>query len=89
MSIIKTPDKLKITISLVDKLILEQFPQGAELPIIPVERGGLNNITFSLGKEMLIRLPSAEAYALKVSIEQKWLPVLSQQLLINIPEPLE
>lgn len=65
MSIIKTPDKLKITISLVDKLILEQFPQGAELPIIPVERGGLDNITFRLGEEMLIRLPSTEGLRLE------------------------
>lgn len=88
MSIIKNSDKLEVTLSLVDELIEAQFPQWMKLPIRFVEKNGMDNITFRLGEEMLIRLPSAEAYASKVTKEQKWLPVLAQQLSIKIPEPL-
>lgn len=69
-------------------LISEQFPQWAYLPIRPVELGGWDNRTFHLGSEMLIRLPSAECYAAKVQIEQKWLPILAQHLSFQIPKPI-
>jgi aminoglycoside phosphotransferase (APT) family kinase protein len=41
-----------------------------------------------LGKQMLVRLPSAEAYALQVEREQGWLPKLAPLLPVQIPEPL-
>lgn len=37
---------------------------------------------------MIIRLPSAECYASKVKIEQKWLPFLSKYLSVQISEPI-
>jgi len=78
----------KITLSLATELIAEQFPQWAHLPIKPVEVSGHDNRTFRLGKEMPIRLPSAEEYAPKVQKEQKWLPILAPYLSISIPQPL-
>jgi aminoglycoside phosphotransferase (APT) family kinase protein len=77
-----------ITLSLVSNLIKEQFPQWAHLPIRPVELSGWDNRTFRLGEQMSIRLPSAEYYAAKVFIEQRWLPVLAPQLSIPIPQPI-
>lgn len=81
-------DKLEITVSLVTDLIAEQFPQWSPLPIKPVEADGHDNRTFHLGKEMLIRLPSAATYATKVQIEQKWLSFLAQHLSVAIPHPI-
>ncbi|MGL9719021.1 MAG: hypothetical protein ACR5K9_10645 [Wolbachia sp.] len=52
-------------LSLVTKLIAQQFPKWAHLEIKPVELNGIDNKTFRLGKEMLIRLPSAEGYVLQ------------------------
>lgn len=49
---------------------------------------GWDNRTFRLGQEMLVRLPSAGAYAAQVEKEQKWLPRLASQLLLAIPEPI-
>ncbi|OGB97496.1 acetyltransferase [candidate division TM6 bacterium RIFCSPHIGHO2_12_FULL_36_22] len=79
---------LEITLSLVKNLITEQFPQWAHLPIKPVEVSGWDNRTFYLGTEMSIRLPSAQCYAAKVQIEQKWLPILAPHLSFRIPKPL-
>jgi len=86
--LIKTPDQLEITVSLVADLIAEQFPHWSHLSIKPVAYGGHDNRTFHLGEEMLIRLPSAEKYAAKVQIEQKWLPLLAPHLSYAIPQPI-
>lgn len=78
----------EITVSLVIELIEEQFPHWAHLPVSKVKFGGLDNMTFHLGKEMSIRLPSAEAYAQQARKEHKWLPFLTTGLSFSIPERL-
>ncbi|MBP7709597.1 MAG: aminoglycoside phosphotransferase family protein [Rickettsiales bacterium] len=70
------------------KLIAQQFLQYSHLPIREVEIQGHDNRTFRLGSDMLVRLPSAEIYAAKVAIEQKWLPFLAQNLSVKIPHPI-
>jgi len=79
---------VRIDACLVSRLICAQFPQWADLPVTPVEPDGWDNRTFRLGAGMLVRLPSAEAYAAQVTKEQRWLPVLAPQLPLPIPVPL-
>lgn len=79
---------LNITLQLIKELLFEQFPEWSDLPIRPVALSGWDNRTFHLGKDMLIRLPSAEDYALQPEKENKWLPRLSPHLSLKIPEPL-
>jgi aminoglycoside phosphotransferase (APT) family kinase protein len=74
--------------SLVQRLLGDQFPQWAHLPLRPVEPGGWDNTTFRLGDDMLVRLPSAGHYAAQVDKEHRWLPVLAEHLPLPIPEPL-
>jgi aminoglycoside phosphotransferase (APT) family kinase protein len=81
-------EKIHIDVSLVRRLIATQFPQWADLPVKPVKFGGWDNRTFHLGKQMLVRMPSAEEYAMKVEKEQKWLPKLAPSLPLPIPAPL-
>ena len=73
---------------LAQELISNQFPHWANLSIAPVEKGGWDNKTFRLGEEFLIRLPSAERYASKVTKEQHWLPILAPKLSLKIPVPV-
>lgn len=73
---------------LVRRLIAAQFPQWSHLDVYPIEPGGWDNRTFRLGKDMTVRLPSAERYVRQVEKEQLWLPRLSPQLPLPIPEPL-
>lgn len=79
----------KIDTSLVHELICSQFPQWAKLPIKPVPTSGWDNRTFRLGEDMLIRIPSAEEYAIQVEKEQFWLPKLAASLPLSIPTPLQ
>ncbi|WP_433319814.1 aminoglycoside phosphotransferase family protein [Micromonospora sp. CA-269861] len=78
----------RIDVTLVRRLVAEQFPQWAHLPVRPVEVDGWDNRTFHLGGTMTARLPSGAGYALQVAKEQRWLPVLGPQLPVQIPTPL-
>ena len=44
--------KDQITPALAQRLIAEQFPQWADLPVAPVELDGWDNTTFRLGDEL-------------------------------------
>lgn len=77
------------TIDLARKLIAEQFPEYSGLPITDVEKQGYDNRTYRLGSELLIRMPTAESYSLKVSKEQMLLPQLAKHLSLNIPVPIK
>jgi aminoglycoside phosphotransferase (APT) family kinase protein len=72
----------------VRRLIGDQFPQWAHLPIEPVARSGWDNMTFRLGDARTVRLPSASEYALAVDKEHQWLPVLAPRLPLPVPVPL-
>lgn len=72
---------------LVHRLVAIQFPQWKDLPIKPIA-GGHDNRTFRLGECMLVRMPSAAEYAVKVEEEHRWLPRLAPLLPLQIPAPL-
>jgi aminoglycoside phosphotransferase (APT) family kinase protein len=63
------PQRITVDPGLVRRLVEEQFPQWADLPVQPVASGGWDNWTFLLGAGMLVRLPSAAEYALAVDKE--------------------
>jgi len=81
-------DKSAITSALVSRLVAEQFPQWADLPVRPVAVDGWDNTTFRLGDDLSVRLPSGEQYVQQVGKEHRWLPVLAGHLPLPIPEPL-
>jgi aminoglycoside phosphotransferase (APT) family kinase protein len=82
------PQRIAADAEQVRRLIEQQFPQWAGLPVQPVASGGWDNWTFHLGAAKMVRLPSASEYALAVSKEHRWLPVLAPQLPLPIPVPL-
>ncbi|MFN9000622.1 MAG: aminoglycoside phosphotransferase family protein [Holosporales bacterium] len=77
------------TLDLARKLISLQFPGYADLPLTEVEKQGHDNRTYRLGEHMLIRMPTAADYALKVPKEQELLPGLAKRLSVNIPAPIK
>jgi aminoglycoside phosphotransferase (APT) family kinase protein len=81
-------DKGDITPAVAARLVATQFPQWADLPVIPVALDGWDNTTFRLGDELCVRLPSADAYVAQVEKEHRWLPVLARYLPLRIPEPV-
>ncbi len=77
------------TLELAHKAIAEQFPEYADLAVTEVEKQGHDNRTYRLGNDMLIRMPIAESYALKVPKEQELLPQLAKHLSLSIPAPIK
>lgn len=84
----KPATMVNINVALVRRLVATQFPRWANLPIKPVEFDGWDNRTFHLGKEMSVRLPSAQGYAAQVEKEHAWLPKLAPLLPLPVPVPL-
>ena len=82
------PERVSVETAQVRRLIRDQFPQWADLPLEPVAKGGWDNWTFHLGEEMLVRLPSASEYAQAVEKEHRWLPALAARLPLPIPIPV-
>ena len=82
------PTRDEIDAALVARLIGEQFPKWAGLPVRPVASAGWDNKTFHLGDAMSVRLPSGAAYAAQVAKEHRWLPALAPRLPLPIPVPL-
>ncbi len=76
-------------LKLAKKLIASQFPEYADLTVTEVKQQGHDNITYRIGDDMLIRMPTAESYALKVPKEQELLPNLAKHLSIAIPAPIK
>lgn len=76
------------TLDLAKKLIDTQFPKYSHLSITEVKDQGHDNVTYRLGDKLLIRIPTTEIYAQKVSIEQEFLPKLAPYLHTNIPTPI-
>ncbi len=78
----------QIDTALAARLVAEQFPRWAGLPVRPVELSGWDNRTFRLGETMTVRLPTAQAYAASVEKELTWLPRLAPALPYPIPVPV-
>lgn len=74
-----------VDLTLVRRLVDEQFPQWAHLPIAPVASPGWNNHMFRLGDGLLVRLPDGPAYAPAIEAEQRWLPWLAERLTLDVP----
>jgi aminoglycoside phosphotransferase (APT) family kinase protein len=81
-------EKRDITVAVVERLVREQFPRWAGLPVRPVDVDGNDNTSFRLGDDLLARLPSHDRYVAGVEKEHRWLPFLGPLLPIPVPEPV-
>jgi aminoglycoside phosphotransferase (APT) family kinase protein len=82
------PDELDIDAALVRRLLAEQFPDWADLPLEPVGPRGTDNRLFRLGDDMVVRLPCRERTVEVLERERKWLPRLAPHLPLDVPAPL-
>ncbi|HEX6352186.1 aminoglycoside phosphotransferase family protein [Actinophytocola sp.] len=82
------PDPQDIEAAFVSRLVAGQFPRWADEPVRPVGKPGVDNSTFRLGEDKMVRLPRFERWIGQVTREQRWLPVLAPHLPLPIPKPL-
>nr|WSY55098.1 aminoglycoside phosphotransferase family protein [Streptomyces sp. NBC_00886] len=81
-------DELDIDAKLVSRLVAEQFPQWAELPVTRVASAGTDNAMYRLGEDMVVRLPRLPGGARQIETEQRRLPRLAPHLPLAVPVPL-
>ena len=73
--------------ALVRRLLEEQFPDLAALPLAPFAFGW-DNAVLRLGDDLVVRLPRRQVAAVLVEQEQRWLPSLAAGLPLPVPTPL-
>jgi aminoglycoside phosphotransferase (APT) family kinase protein len=80
--------EVEIDVDLVGRLMAEQFPHLADLPIREVRSTGTVNAIYRLGDHLYARLPRVRGWARDLDNELRWLPRLGPQLPLRIPEPV-
>jgi aminoglycoside phosphotransferase (APT) family kinase protein len=80
--------EVDIDAELVGRLVAEQFPELAGLPIREVRPTGTVNAIYRLGDRLCARLPRVRTWARDLDREWRWLPRLAPQLSLRVPEPV-
>jgi aminoglycoside phosphotransferase (APT) family kinase protein len=80
-------DEVVSTPDLVRRLIAEQFPRWAHLPVTPGPAGGTDHHLFRLGDELLVRMPKIAWAQDQAMSDARWLPVLAPHLPLRLPVP--
>jgi aminoglycoside phosphotransferase (APT) family kinase protein len=80
--------EVDIDADLVGRLVAEQFPHLADLPITEVRSTGTVNAIYRLGDRLCARLPRVREWAPDLDREWRWLPMLAPRLPLRVPEPV-
>ena len=85
---VPTPDTdVLIDSALVERLLAQQCPSLAGLPVTALD-SGWDNAIFRLGDSLAVRLPRRAPAAPLVQNEMTWLPVLEPLLTLDVPQPV-
>lgn len=87
------PGEVAFDDGVVARLVSEQFPQWAELPLERVGSAGTDNILYRLGSDMVVRLPRLRAHGndpdgRDFDRDLRWLPQLGPLLPVAVPVPI-
>lgn len=74
--------------ALVGRLLADQFPHWADLPIEPVATFGTDHHIYRLGDRLAVRLPRIGWARFQAHKEAEWLPKFARQLPLALPKPL-
>ena len=81
-------DEHEIDEALVHRLVSEQFPEWADLPLRRFEPSGTVNAIYRLGDELSVRLARRKGPTRPGGKELEWLPRLAPSLPVEIPVPV-
>lgn len=82
------PGQVDVDVALVRRLLGEQHPQWADLPVTPVAELGTDHWLFRLGDDLVARLPRIAWAADQADSDARWLPGLAAHLPVALPVPL-
>ena len=81
------PDEIATDADLVRRLLVAQFPEWADLPVVRIESAGTDNALYRIGDELIARLPRI-GWAVGAGEKDRWLPRLAPYLPLEIPVPV-
>jgi aminoglycoside phosphotransferase (APT) family kinase protein len=81
-------DEVEIDAELVGRLVADQFPELAGLPVRAFSSTGTVNAIYRLGDDLYARLPRVREWADGLDRERHWLPRLAPRLSLQVPEPV-
>lgn len=73
---------------LIQRLVAEQFPQWAGLPVTPVSSPGTSYQHYRMGADLAVRAPREGDDDEQLLKEWQWLPRLAPALPLEVPTPL-
>lgn len=79
-------DEVDIDTALAQRLIAEQLPEHARLPLHRLDSGGTEHAVFRLGDDLALRMPLTPGAVSGLLKEVRWLAVLAPHLTLDIPE---
>lgn len=81
-------DEVEVTDDLVRRLVDDQFPAWADLPLRRMPSTGTDNAMYRLGDDLGVRLPRIHWAVQQVERERMWLPQLAPHLPAPVPAPI-
>ena len=81
-------NEVAIDDGLVRRLLGDQFPHWAYLPLERVPVPGSDHVVYRLGAELVVRLPRKDGVDAQVDKEWQWLPRLAPHLPCAVPVPV-
>ncbi len=81
-------DEVEVDASVVGRLLANQAPDLAHLPLTRIETWGTDHVIFRLGDDLSVRLPKIGWAARQGMKEQRWLGVLAPHLPVRVPVPV-
>ncbi|MDI6100253.1 aminoglycoside phosphotransferase family protein [Actinoplanes sp. NEAU-A12] len=83
-------DEVRATVEQVRRLVADQRPEWADLPVTPVPEDleGTDHVLFRVGDALVARMPKIAGAADQADSDARWLPMLASRLPVRIPVPL-
>jgi aminoglycoside phosphotransferase (APT) family kinase protein len=81
-------DEIETSPDLVHRLVGDQFPRWAALPVALVDSYGTDHGIYRLGDSLSVRLPRVESATGQAEREGRWLPRLAPHLSLAVPVQL-
>src|SRR5436305_13276418 len=78
-------DEVVTDADLVRRLLAQQFPHWADLPVVPVTSSGTDHDIYRLGDDLAVRLPRIGWATGQAAKEARWLPRLAPALPAAVP----
>lgn len=80
--------EVDIDAALVERLLRDQAPSIASMPLTVVEPWGTDHAIWRIGDEFVGRFPRISWAATQPALEARWLPWLAPRVPIEVPEPV-